>query len=407
MSNFTLMTNFSHSHIALSFVSTNSRLFKEIQRHPHWQPWLEGLDQRSQIYYRSIYHGNFFQQAFQADNDENAFRRWRLKRAHTADVVIESITFTIRRIEVYLTQSGFNLFTVVLEHAQNATYDEMWGAIRAMRSISLGYNYDGVQLALHALIAQIGTLNSTLEAPTHIYIYQNHTYHAQASREDLIADCHRLANFLSRDGSDHFQTSTRYFDKQIALFSVDVYASWFALSLNDSFVRLSQPESDTFNRWLTDYFTIYLYNVCLKSYLSFVNSSLANVTGLSSQMERTKNDFVEFLNDTQYQRISSKFLPNDIFEIIGRSLGVPEEMQILEKKLDRISAYFKARRDKAFNTALIVITFLSMFTVILDISVWFERIGFLGPYLWPVGSILTACLMVAIVILFFIIRMRK
>lgn len=401
------MTNFSQSTMGLTFVSADKRWFKEIRRHPKWQPWLEGLNAESQEYYRSIYHGNFFQQAFLADSDENAFRRWRLKMTETADVSLGDRTFSIKRIEVYLSQSGFSLFTLIMEHKGKVPYDELWSAVRAMRSPLTAYNIEGAELPLHRLISKIGGLATDPKLPTHVYIYQNHTYAEPRERQELIEDCYRLANFLPKDKSDHFQTSAKYFDKQLASYSIDIYASWFALSLNDSFVRVSQPESDPFNRWLTDYFTIYLYNVCLKSYLSFVNSGLANVTGLSSQMERTKNDFVEFLNDTQYRRISSKFLPNDIFESIGRSLGVPDEMQILEKKLERISAYFKARRDKAFNTALIVITFLSMFTVILDISVWFDHIGFMGAFLWPIGSLITAGLMIATVILFFIIRMRK
>ncbi len=391
---------------ALSFVSSYSNSWNDFKKNPAWKPWIETLDSKTRDYYQSIYHGNFYQQAFQTSLNGTSFLRKSIfSEKLPLAIKIEGHDLSVTNIETFLTKSGFTLFTLMITVSGNQGVDAIINLSLKLKNPDTYFEIGDKQLEIHEIISEYGNHIKTSKPP-HIYLFQNHSYSKESDTAQLESDCFHLANFIPYSTESRFETTPYYYQRQIDDFGIRIYKNWFALSLNDSFVRISQPGSDPFKRWSQDYFTIYLYNLCLKNYLGYVNTQLVNVTGLSSKMERKKDEFIEFLNDTQYRHISSKFLPNDLFAIIGTSLGVPDEMQILEKKLQRISNYFKAKRDKAFNTALILITFLSLFTVIYDISMWFQNLGFMGTFLWPVGSLITGGVIILIIIAFFIARMR-
>lgn len=394
--------------LAISFVATNPKVSRELTTNKKWTAWNSTLDKKSEKYYRSIYYGNFYHQAFVAKGRDTAFRRLVYHELPSGKTLkLDGMDLILNRMEAFTEPTGFNLLTVHLAITDVTPMDELIGLMLKMRNPGLKYQFEEEQIDIHDLFSQIGAISSNMELPSHLYTFQNLEYVTHESTETLKDDCYHIANFIPTAEHSRFQNTQRYIQKQHNEFGIRIYQNWYALSLNDSFVRLSLPASDPFNRWAADFFTIYLYNVCLKNYLSYVNSQLAHVTGLSSKMEKKKNDFIEFLNDTQYHRISSKFLPNELFETIGHSLGIKEEMQILEKKIERMNNYFQAKRTRAFNTALIIITFLSVFTVIYDISSWFEDLGVEHSVVYPTLSLITAGVIILFIISFFIFRLRR
>lgn len=394
--------------IALSFVVTNENLSREISREKGWSIWEKTISEKSKSYYESIYYGNFFHQAFIADGNETAFiRKFKNPQRDLNNFKIDGVSFLVKGIEVFSEKSGFNLFNLKIESTDNIGVNDLTLLMLKIRNSEFKYEVIGGNYSIEQMTSILGELKTELKKPSHLYSFLNVEYSEMQGIAVMKEDCFHLANFIPFSENSHYQTSHEYWKKQHNDFGINIYSNWYALSLNDSFVRVSSANSDPYDRWKYDYFTIYIYHVCLKNYLSHINSQLKRVTDLGRSMERKKNEFTEFLNDTQYHRISSKFLPNELFEIIGHSLGIKEEMQILEKKIERMNNYFHAKRNKAFNTALIIITFLSVFTVIYDTSMWFDQLGVSRELLWPTGSLITAGVITVFILIFFILRLRK
>lgn len=313
--------------------------------------------------------------------------------------------FTLDSVEVAVTKDGFALLSIHLSTELILDLAE-WVKLRlSLRSPECEYTIENKQLDLCGIWNSI--LQEEIPRPVQVFLYQCLEFEESVDSHQIADSCFELANYLDLSEERSFEVSNQYRHFQLEKYGLNYYSNWFALCLNDSFVRMSQPNSDSYDRWALDYYTIYWYNLFLMNYLGYINSKLANVTGLSRKMEQTKNDFLEFLNDNQFNRISTKYLPNELYKKMNLSLGVKEEMQILETKLDRMSAYFKARREKAFNSALIAITFLSVFSVVLDVSIWFERMGADKEILWPFGSLIAGGVILLVVIIFFLLSRRK
>ena len=76
---------------------------------------------------------------------------------------------------------------------------------------------------------------------------------------------------------------------------------------------------------------------------------------------------------------------------------------MMEKKIQRINESFQKRREVTLNTALTIIIFLSLFSVITDLSSWLEELGISREWIYPYSSvfILLAVLMVLVFILIY------
>lgn len=395
--------------IVLTLAITSKALCDEIRFNKNWMEWLGRMDLASQKFYSTIYHGNFYQQAFIAAGKDSAFHRMCLTPAgpNGIEFHIAPKNLRLQRIEAFITQKDFVQLSFFLHSTSGDSLDDVIDILHVLKNPESRVGKKGAVLSLAESLGISAGVSIDGASIRNIYLFLNAETASVISKKAMIDGCHQAGNLISRENYYQNKSSEVYFQKQIEDHGLDLFESWFALILNDTFVRISNGQVDPFRRWEKDYVSVYLYQLALKNYLSRVNSKLASVTGLKRSIRKTKDEFIEFLNDTQFNRISTKFLPNILYEKLNNSLGVKEEMVILEKKLDRINDHLKEKREEAFNTALIIITMLSVFTVVLDVSLWFEKIGFLGDRLWPMGSLVTAGVIVLLILVFFLFRTKR
>jgi hypothetical protein len=221
----------------------------------------------------------------------------------------------------------------------------------------------------------------------------------------LLYDLGNLTTIGSARGRGLFAPSGLYLSEQLAQNRISVFKNWSALALYDTFTRISLDFPDTYKSWEYDYFNLYIHTIYTKFFMYLTNSLLSDVTRVDKKTEKIRNNFIEFVNDYHHTQISYKFLPDLIRDKLLKALEISAEIDRMETKIKRINEQFQERREKSFNLALIVITLLSVFSVIYDLSEWTIRMGASREFVYPFPSIIG--IIIIFLLIYLIFRMNK
>jgi hypothetical protein len=221
----------------------------------------------------------------------------------------------------------------------------------------------------------------------------------------LLYDMGNIALIGSSKGEGIFAPSESYFKEQIDKNKISVFRNWSALALFDTFTRISMNFPDQFRSWEYDYFNLYIHCLYIKFFMYLTNSELSDVTVVSKQTEKLRDKFIEFINDYHHSHISYKFLPDLLQDKLLFSLEIQSEVERMETKIIRINEHFQERREKSFNIALIIITLLSVFSVLYDISEWVIKMGVSREFMYPYVSITNG--IIIFLLIFIIFRKRN
>ena len=227
----------------------------------------------------------------------------------------------------------------------------------------------------------------------------------QETLDHLLFDIGNVSLIGSANGEGLFAPSESYYKEQIENNKISVFRNWAALSLYDTFTRISINFPDRFKSWEYDYFNLYIYCLYLKFFMYLTNSEISNVTEVSKNTEKIRNRFVEFVNDYYHTQISYKFLPDLMKDKLMYSLEINSEIKQMEKKVQRINEHFQEKSQKSFNRALITITFLSVVSVITGFSDWIVQLGLPKKWMYPYISVGIGIIIIALI--YYIFKGKK
>ena len=225
--------------------------------------------------------------------------------------------------------------------------------------------------------------------------------------DKLLYDLGNMSELGSASGKGDFAPSESYFNEQMKNNKMSVFKNWSTLCLFDTLTRISFNLKDSFRVWENDYFNIYINTIYMKSFMYLTNTELSDVTKITSQTSKIKDKFVGFINDYYLSHISYKFLPNLLYNKMMYALEIHTEIEKLETKIQRINESFQNKREIVLNKALTIIVFLSLFSVIGDISSWFEELGVQYTWIYPYGSISIFLVIIAVLLAIFKITSKK
>ena len=225
--------------------------------------------------------------------------------------------------------------------------------------------------------------------------------------DNLLYDLGNMSELGSASGKGDYAPSESYFAEQMENNKISVFKNWSALCLFDTFTRISLNLEDNFNVWEYDYFNIYINTLYIKSFMYLTNTELSDVTKVTRQTSEIKDKFVEFINDYYLSHISYKFLPNLLYNKMIHALEIHTEIEKMETKIQRINESFQEKRDVTLNKALAIIIFLSLFSVICDLSSWLEELGVKSIWIYPYGSLSILLIIITVLIVIFKMTGRK
>ncbi len=187
------------------------------------------------------------------------------------------------------------------------------------------------------------------------------------NRDFLLFDIATRSKIGSIVDNGYFAPSKQYYD-EIMQDSISVFNNYKGLALLDSFTIIGNnlypaeviDERDlmtqnTFNRI---YFSIYIFNLFVRYNLFKFNATF------KTEPKEKRDEFQQFLSDYNFKHISFNFLPNIFFNKMRNAMGIDNEIEHFESRLDSLATKIQEDQDKRQAILLGVISALSSISAI-------------------------------------------
>jgi hypothetical protein len=187
------------------------------------------------------------------------------------------------------------------------------------------------------------------------------------NRDFLLFDIGTRSKIGSIGYNGYFAPSKQYYD-ELMQDSISAFNNYKGLALLDSFTIIGnnlypaevKDERDlmtqnTFNRI---YFSIYIFNLFVRYNLFKFNATY------KSEPKEKRDEFQQFLSDYNFKHISFNFLPNIFFNKMRNAMGIDNEIEHFESRLDSLATKIQEDQDKRQAMLLGVISALSSISAI-------------------------------------------
>lgn len=178
------------------------------------------------------------------------------------------------------------------------------------------------------------------------------------SRAHCLYDMATVSPIGSADGNTFLSPSESYY-QQIMENKVEAFNNWEALCLFDSFTCLGSNQLANIyalKTWDYTYFRIYVYRLFLKYNLFKYNSEI------NDDSVKLRDQFEKFLNNYNINTISFNFLGNMIYQKIGESLCIDDELEAFQNRINRISQAIQEEKQGRTNNLLQLVSILGGIT---------------------------------------------
>ena len=166
-----------------------------------------------------------------------------------------------------------------------------------------------------------------------------------------------------------------FYNNLLNNFSISVFKNWKTLCLFDTMARIAVNlnEKDKYKLWENEYVIIYVYVIYLRFFLYDTNRQLVQASNNSQNLVKTRSAFFKFINNFHHSRISYKFLPNEIYIQLKKSLEIEEEIYSIEKTITRMNRIQQEKNEKNLARILFILTLLTLISVSYDGGQWLSR----------------------------------
>ena len=204
--------------------------------------------------------------------------------------------------------------------------------------------------------------------------------------------------------SSHFQNG--YENDILAEHVVSVFNNWDALALLDSFtLRFMKCQDYQQRDWKYAYFRmIYIQSLFQKFYLQSLNQRFRSMVEHRGnyRLDALLAEFEHYERICQFPKISYTFLPLIIDNAIDASLEIKEERELLSNYIKGEEKRHESENEHRINRLLVVISGLTMFSAIWDLTCLIDQIFPFDRFLSSTRrgyAIISFCLLFVIVLL--------
>ena len=327
------------------------------------------------------------------------------------------IDFIIKYIDLYLFPHNIGIFSIKcnLFNSNDLHLGKVSNFLNQIRFLSSIVHINSQKLSIKEFIEQ-NLLNSlNLNKDWDIYNPQLKTYNSIDLYADfptkeldyLLYDIGNMSAIGSAKGDGFFAPSESYYKEQLEENKISIFKNWAALSLFDTFTRISIDFPDKFKSWEYDYFHIYIYYLNLRFYLYQINSKLRSTKNSGIKANELRKNYLEFLSYNNFNNISYKFLPDAIKAKIVKAFEIDEEIRDMEHKIEKSNIVFNEQKSRKTNLMLIFISVLGIFSVNYHFSSWLIEMGIRKSKVYPYISFFVLFSLLGLIALFNLRKIKK
>ena len=207
------------------------------------------------------------------------------------------------------------------------------------------------------------------------------------------------------DASDPNSPSQSYYSSIMDQNTISVFRNWTALALHDTVTVVGKSFNSEFFKWSASYFRmIYIHALYQKICLFDINrkfrDSEADSVALVDEMKDIERDY-------SFPTISYNFLPQLIYEKIKHGLEIDSEREQIHRYVEQEGKRQEADRAKAsadaekkLQTSVLGLTFLTIGSVLYDVTSWIYDMGDKGCCYQIVGGCVSALVFLLLCVLF-------
>lgn len=379
-----------------------------------WARLGKGVDiEKTREYYSNTYYDSYISNMYPELSDKNFRQSYdKTKLCHLThsgtmrnEIILKTeirgkeVNCKIPFFDIYLFPDGIGIFSLKVEIIDNnITIGLISDFLFDIRNLKQKILTNDETITVKEL------LECKLDGPLQLnnrwnrYIPQLKTYTQIDLKQDeipedehnrLLYDLANMSPLGSADGVGSFAPSKTYFDEQMAENQISVFKNWSALTLFDTFTRISLDFEDKYGTWENDYFNIYLHSLYIRFFIYSINSEFNSVHRISKKAEQLRYKFISFVNHYNLSHISYKFLQNLLLKKMLFALDVDSEIDRMENKIQRINEEFQKKRDNRLNLVVSVLAVFGVFSVNSEISRWLLELNINIPHktVYPIGSI--------------------
>lgn len=330
----------------------------------------------------------------------------------------ETFLFDMEFIDVYLFPHSSGIFSVKMKFpgSDQPTVGKISGFLNKIRATDCKFIFPGGRQESLSSFLGHNVLNffqgeiDILQYNPQFKLYSNIDLAEEINTNELdslLYDIGSMSPIGTAMGNGTLSPAPEYYHRLISGNTIKIFKNWTALSLYDTFTRISCNYPDQYKSWEYDYFHVYIYALYMKFYIYVTNSKLSDVTVYDRKTHRLRNEFIEFMNDYHHTQISYKFLPDAVKDKILYSLDIQLEMEKMETKINRINSTFQEKRENQMNIILSAITILSIISFVKDTSDWLVLMGMEKSVIYPSFSMMLQALIILLLVGFYVYHGKK
>jgi hypothetical protein len=171
-------------------------------------------------------------------------------------------------------------------------------------------------------------------------------------------------------GSNAYNAPSQQYFEELMHNNLNIFNNYQGLALLDSFTIIGNDiypeiannefEANKQNTYNRIYFSMYVFNLFMRYSLFKFNATYK--TDLDPRKKR--DEFQQFLTDYNFRHISFNFLPNIFFNKMRNAMGIDDEIEHFESRLDSLATKIQEDQDKRQAILLGVISALSSISAI-------------------------------------------
>jgi hypothetical protein len=171
-------------------------------------------------------------------------------------------------------------------------------------------------------------------------------------------------------GSNAYNAPSQQYFEELMHNNLNIFNNYQGLALLDSFTIIGNDiypeiannefEANKQNTYNRIYFSMYVFNLFMRYSLFKFNATYKT----DPDPRKKRDEFQQFLTDYNFKHISFNFLPNIFFNKMRNSMGIDNEIEHFESRLNSLATKIQEDQDKRQAILLGVISALSSISAI-------------------------------------------